>query len=131
MLLPLVPLQSQPRTTDRAWVGAMEAGSLIELHELAAFDRATAEREIRGRARAVYLGADTALAFILGRYKFFVDTQDLGFGSHVLLDGFWEIWLTLFCARNLTNGMTAIDVGAHYGYYSTLFADFIGASGRL
>jgi FkbM family methyltransferase len=109
----------------------METGSLIQPHELAAFDRSMAEHEIRRRARAVYLGRDTALVLILGRYKFFLDTLDLGFGSHVVLDGFWEIWLTLFCARNLKSGMTAIDVGAHYGYYSMMFADFIGASGSL
>jgi FkbM family methyltransferase len=109
----------------------MEFGALIQLHELAAFDRSTAEREIRGRARAVYLGRDTALVLILGRYKFFIDTRDLGFGSHVILDGFWEIWLTLFCARKLKRGMTAIDVGAHYGYYSMMFADMVGESGHL
>jgi FkbM family methyltransferase len=109
----------------------MQSETLIQPHELAAFDRADAEREIRSRARAVYLGRDTALVQILGRYKFFIDTLDLGFGSHVILDGFWEIWLTLFCARNLRIGMNAIDVGAHYGYYSMMFADFIGASGHL
>jgi FkbM family methyltransferase len=62
-----------------------------------------------------------------------VGVGDLLFGAGRLCiaDGFWEIWLTLFCARNLKSGMTAIDVGAHYGYYSVMFADFIGASGRL
>jgi FkbM family methyltransferase len=109
----------------------MESGDLIQPHELASFDRAAAEREIRSRARAVYLGSDTALVLILGRYKFFLDTQDRGFGAHVMLDGFWEIWLTLFCARNLKSGMTAIDVGSHYGYYAMMFADFVGASGHL
>ena len=108
----------------------METGALIQPHELAAFDRSAAEREIRNRAHAVYLDT-TSAGFYSGRDKFFFDTQDLGFGSHVILDGFWEIWLTLFCARNLKSGMTAIDVGAHYGYYSMMFADFIGASGYL
>jgi FkbM family methyltransferase len=71
------------------------------------------------------------LVRVLGRYKLYVDTRDRGFGSHVLLDGFWEIWLTLFCARNVKRGMTAIDVGANFGYYSLLLAELVGTRGEL
>ncbi|WP_244642324.1 FkbM family methyltransferase [Phyllobacterium sp. 628] len=68
---------------------------------------------------------------ILGRYKFYLDTRDRGFGSHLLLDGYWEIWLTQFCARNIRAGMVAVDVGANFGYYSVLLAELVGAAGRL
>jgi hypothetical protein len=105
--------------------------TLLQPHELAALDRLHAEAAIRSRVRSVYLGDHVALTCILGRYKFFLDTRDRGFGSHVLLDGFWEIWLTLFCARNLRHGMTVVDVGANFGYYSVMFAEFVGAPGRV
>jgi len=105
--------------------------NLLQPHELASLNRTAAEAAIRERVRCAYLGDHLALTQILGRYKFFVDTRDIGFGAHVLLDGFWEIWLTLFCARNIRNGMTAVDVGANCGYYSLMFAEFVGADGHL
>ena len=34
-------------------------------------------------------------------------------------------------ARNVRRGMTAIDVGANFGYYSLLLAELVGAKGEL
>jgi FkbM family methyltransferase len=115
----------------RAERGKMSSSVLLHLHELIAFDRHQAEAAILQRVTSAYLGNDTALVRVLGRYKLYIDTRDRGFGSHVLLDGFWEIWLTLFCARNVKRGMTAIDVGANFGYYSLLLAELVGAKGEL
>ena len=93
--------------------------------------RAQAEKEIRARARAVYLGDHLALARVLGHSKMLLPTTDMGFASHVMLDGFWEIWLTLFFARLVTPGMTVIDVGANFGYYTLLFGHAVGPSGHV
>ncbi|WP_454850996.1 FkbM family methyltransferase [Rhizobium binxianense] len=109
----------------------MSSPTLLHLHELMAFDRHQAEAAILQRVTSAYLGDHTALVRVLGRYKLYVDTRDRGFGSHILLDGFWEIWLTLFCARNVKRGMTAVDVGANFGYYSVLLGELVGAEGRL
>ncbi|TIX87008.1 FkbM family methyltransferase [Rhizobium sp. P44RR-XXIV] len=109
----------------------MGTSALLHLHELIAFDRQQAEIAILQRVSSAYLGNNTALVRVLGRYKLYVDTRDRGFGSHILLDGFWEIWLTLFCARNVKRGMTAIDVGANFGYYSVLLAELVGAKGQV
>jgi FkbM family methyltransferase len=79
----------------------------------------------------VYLGNQTALCRILGSYKLYVDTADTGFSSHVLLDGYWEMWLTIFFARHLLPGMTVIDVGANFGYYTLLFGAFVGDAGHV
>lgn len=105
--------------------------TLLHLHELMAFDRQQAEAAILQRVTNAYLGNHTALVRVLGRYKLYVDTRDRGFGSHLLLDGFWEIWLTLFCARNVKRGMTAVDIGANFGYYSVLLGELVGAKGEL
>ena len=105
--------------------------NLIGLNELVVFDRWTLERRARALAAPAYLGGQLSLCRILGRYKLYVDTRDVGFGAHVLLDGFWESWLTVFMARRLKPGMAAIDVGANHGYYTLLFADLVGAEGRV
>lgn len=113
------------------WRIEMSSPTLLHLHQLMAFDRHQAEAAILQRVTSAYLGDHTALVRVLGRYKLYVDTRDRGFGSHILLDGFWEIWLTLFCARNVKQGMTVVDVGANFGYYSVLLAELVGAEGWL
>lgn len=105
--------------------------SLLHLHEIANLKRLDLEVAVQQLANSAYLGDYTAIARVLGRYKLYIDTRDRGFGSHLLLDGFWEIWLTQFCARNVKAGMTAIDVGANFGYYSVLLAELVGETGRL
>ncbi len=105
--------------------------SLLHLHEIAKLKRLDLEAAILRLTNNAYLGDHTAIARVLGRYKLYIDTRDRGFGSHILLDGFWEIWLTQFCARNVRAGMTAIDVGANFGYYSVLLAELVGETGKL
>lgn len=102
---------------------------VIALEELASSDRYALEHACRSQVQPVYLGNYTALCRTLGRYKFYVDTRDEGFGSNILLDGFWEMWLTIAIARNLKRGMIAIDIGANFGYYSLLMADLVGPEG--
>ncbi|SDP50031.1 FkbM family methyltransferase [Phyllobacterium sp. OV277] len=109
----------------------MPSQSLLHLHEIANFKRQDLEIAVQNLARSAYLGDYTAIVRILGRYKFYIDTRDRGFGSHLLLDGYWEIWLTQFCARNIQAGMVVVDVGANFGYYSVLLAELVGATGKL
>ena len=99
--------------------------------DLAHADRATVERAIRSRVQTLYLGGGRMLARVLGRHKMFLHTSDRGFACHVAMDGFWEIWLTQFLARTLKPGMTAVDVGANYGYYTLLFAEAVTRGGRV
>jgi FkbM family methyltransferase len=105
--------------------------NLVGRNELVTLDRWALERRARALASPVYLGAQTALCRVLGRYKLYVDTDDVGVGAHVLLDGCWESWLTVFMARRMRPGMSCVDVGANHGYYSLLFADLVGADGRV
>jgi FkbM family methyltransferase len=105
--------------------------NLVSQGELRTLDRAQLERRARSLARAAYLGNSASLCRILGRYKMYVDTTDVGFGAHLLLDGFWESWLTVFAARRLKPGMRVADVGANHGYYTLLMADLVGAEGRV
>ncbi len=105
--------------------------NLIGLNELGEIDRWTLERRSRVLVEPVYVGDAQALTRILGRYKFYVSTRDVGFGAHVLLDGCWESWLTVFMARRVSPGMHVVDAGANHGYYTVMFADLVGPSGRV
>jgi FkbM family methyltransferase len=106
-------------------------GTILTLAELQGPDRYRAECICRAATQAAYLGEHTVLSRVLGRYKAFLDTRDRGFAAHVMLDGYWEMWLTQFIARLIEPGMHVADIGANYGYYSLLMADLIGPTGRL
>src|SRR5205823_14944097 len=78
--------------------------------ELKTLGRYQLENRCRALANPVYLGDWTALCRILGCYKLYLDTADTRFGSHGLLEGYWEIWVTVFLARHLGAQMIGIDV---------------------
>jgi FkbM family methyltransferase len=85
----------------------------------------------RTNVGAVYLGDHTSLCRCLGLFKLYVDTRDKGFAVNLLLDGGWELWATVFIARQVRPGMTVVDVGANYGYYTLLLAWLVGDGGRV
>ena len=107
----------------------IEVESPLELKDVRAMPRTEFEDAVRKRQQCVYLGNQRALCRILGRYKFFVSTSDVGFASHVMLDGFWETWLTQFILKTVKTDWVAIDVGANFGYYTLLLADLVGPKG--
>ncbi len=104
---------------------------LISPLEFATGNRYELENRCRAMTNPVYLGNDTVLCRVLGGYKIYLDTRDTGFGSHVMLDGYWETWLTIFFARQVRPGMTVIDVGANFGYYTLLLGALVGSTGRV
>jgi FkbM family methyltransferase len=103
----------------------------LSIPELASSDRFDLEAFCRAQGQSAYLGDHTALCRVLGRYKLYVDTRDTGFASNLLLDGFWEMWLTIFIARHVRPGMVAVDVGANFGYYTLILADLVGETGHV
>ena len=106
---------------------------LLDLHphHLATWPRMTLEAAIRRRVQTAYLGDGVVLARVLGRHKMFLRSADRGFACHVMLDGYWEMWLTQFLATRVQPGMTVIDVGANFGYYTLLMGEAVGATGRV
>lgn len=104
---------------------------MFGLQQIARLMRAEMEEEVTRRAQVVPMGDGVVLARVLGRYKMYLRTDDVGFAAHVMLDGFWESWLTQFFARYIKPGMAVADVGANFGYYTCLFADAVGPTGRV
>lgn len=93
--------------------------------------RHAAEQMIRDSCQSTYLGDKEVLCRILGKFKFFLRSDDHGFSPHLIQDGYWEYWLTQFMARVVQPGNSVIDIGANVGYYSVLLADLVGSNGRL
>jgi len=112
-----------------AAVGRRDIATLDEL--LRGGDRRQVEALIRDRTQTVPLPDGSVLCRVLGRFKMFTDAADGGIAPHLLLDGYWEYWITEFVCRNVARGETAMDVGAVYGYYTLLLADLVGSQGRV
>jgi FkbM family methyltransferase len=105
--------------------------ALFDLHDLLARPRSENEAAIRHLCNAVYLGGDGALCRALGRYKIFVDTADVGLSSHVMLDGYWEMWTTEAIVSLVSSGMVVADVGANIGFFTLLLAELVGPTGKV
>jgi FkbM family methyltransferase len=104
---------------------------LISPLELKTGNRFALEDRCRALTNSAYLGDHTVLCRVLGLFKMYVDTNDTGFASHLMLEGFWEMWLTVFFARHVQAKMTVVDVGANFGYYTLLFGFLVGSEGHV
>lgn len=104
---------------------------LFQLEYLKIRSRQRNEAVIRQLCANAYLGDGRSLCRVLGRYKMIVDTTDVGLSSHLLLDGYWEMWLTELLTEIVRPGMTVVDVGANLGYFTMLMADLVGPSGNV
>ena len=74
---------------------------------------------------------DTVLCKVLGKYLMWVDANDEGLAPHLVLQGYWEMWVTQALARYTKPNTTALDIGANVGYYTMLLADAVGEGGKV
>lgn len=117
-----------------AWRRSGIAGALTLLRSqdfTGDMDRTGLEAAIRARCQTVQVGSNTILCRILGAYKFLVDSRDEGLAPHLMLDGYWEFWVTDLIFRSLQPGQVAYDVGANLGYYAVIMADLVGPGGHV
>jgi FkbM family methyltransferase len=103
----------------------------MNVRDLGKMSQLQAEVTMRRLSQVAYLGDGVVLARVFGALKMFLRTSDVGFAGHVMLDGFWEWWLTSFIAGWVRPGMTVVDVGANFGYYTILMAELVGPDGRV
>ena len=94
-------------------------------------DRRDFEAAARDRIHTVPLPDGTVLCRVLGRYKMYLDAADTALAPHLMLEGFWQYWITAFLCRNLDQGETAYDLEAGYGYYALLLSELVGTEGRV
>lgn len=86
---------------------------------------------VRAHARFAPLEPGVGLCRVLVHDKLYVDTEDHHITPHLILDGFWEMWVGRAMAQFVRRGDTAIDVGANYGYFSLLMANLVGKNGHV
>ncbi|MBB3957837.1 FkbM family methyltransferase [Novosphingobium sediminicola] len=108
-----------------------DENGVLSVHHIARETRGPTEAAIRAMAQNAYMGQGLSLCRVLGRYKFFVDTHDFGLAPHLMLDGFWEMWVTEAIVSMVRPGMVVADIGANLGYFSMLMADLVGPQGRV
>src|SRR5882757_4888478 len=58
--------------------------------------------------------------------KLCIDLADKIISTKLLQYGFWEEGLTTLVKKLIKPNMVVLDVGAHVGYYSTLFSKLTG-----
>lgn len=100
-------------------------------HVLTSMNRPNAEDYFSSRTKCFYLGERKSICIVLGQYKMYVDTSDVGFSPHMMFDGFWEFWLTKFMADHIRPGDHVMDVGANLGYYTLLMGSLVGPTGSV
>lgn len=61
----------------------------------------------------------------------YLDPLDTGFTMTLLVDGYYEKVSTELFKRQVEEGMTIVDIGAHWGYYTLLAARLVGQRGRV
>ena len=59
----------------------------------------------------------------------YLDTRDVGFAQHIIMDGYWEYWVTQFMIEVVKPGFRVVDIGANFGYYTNLLSDLVGPDG--
>ena len=83
------------------------------------------------KCKVVNLLDDTGVAIVLGKYMTWVDLRDKALSPHLMLQGYWEMWITSALARLTKPGTLTIDIGANLGYYTLLLADAVGPTGSV
>lgn len=78
----------------------------------------------------VPIGNDLLLMKVLGRFLMYLEASDMSVTPHLVTDGVWEKAITDAFIARLKPGMTVVDVGANYGYYSLLAGSYVGWDGR-
>lgn len=79
----------------------------------------------------MYLGDYKALTRTIYGHKMFLDTRDISLTPHIILDGYWEIWVTKVVTSLIKEGNNIVEIGCNVGYYSVIFASKIGKSGKI
>lgn len=94
-------------------------------------NRSLIEAYCVSKCKVVPVLDDMAVAIVLGKYMTWVDLRDKAHSPHLMLQGYWEMWISSVLARLTKPGTLAIDIGANLGYYTLLMAEAVGCSGSV
>ncbi len=126
-------------------VGEREAQGIIVTNSLQRLEKRTHDLENKiedlsnqlntgsygGERIVASVGNDLWLTKVLNRFLMYVESADMSVAPYIVADGYWEKPITDAFIERLRPGMTVVDVGANYGYYSLLAAGIVGGSGHV
>ncbi|HXJ92349.1 MAG TPA: FkbM family methyltransferase [Terriglobia bacterium] len=107
------------------------AARLLEVEKIARQPQTSGATISAAKPTAVYVGHDMALTKVLDRFLMYVDTRDLSVGPSFLMGASWEPAITSLFDTFLKPGMTAVDVGANFGYFTLLAGTTVGPQGLV
>jgi FkbM family methyltransferase len=108
-----------------------QATIFSDVREIGRSKRDEIESSCRNACQTSFLGDSSLLCRVLTKYFCYVDATDITLTPHLLLNGYWEIWVTKLLSKTIETGWNCIDVGANCGYYTLLMADLVGSSGQV
>ena len=83
--------------------------------------RAQLEQASRAVASWYPAGGDRLVARVLTNLKLVVDRRDMSLTPHLVMDGFWESWITVWAMAQCQPNQKMLNIGANCGYYAVLF----------
>jgi FkbM family methyltransferase len=78
-----------------------------------------------------YLGGNRALTQLSTGQPFFINTDDRGITTWIILGGLWETFVDDVLSRLAKPGMNFLDIGANMGYYSVKIGGLVGPTGKI
>jgi len=103
---------------------------LADIKNMVFLSRQDIEKISLEAVRNIYMGSNISLCKILTKYNIYLDGRDAGVVPNIMMDGYWESWITKFIAKTVQPGDYCVDAGANFGYYSLLIANLAGREGK-
>ncbi len=80
---------------------------------------------------AVYVGENRVLCVNAFGMPMYVDGRDISLAPHIMSGSVWEPHMTNLVQRLLSPGMTFVDVGANFGWFTLVAAAKVGPRGKV
>lgn len=80
---------------------------------------------------AIYVGNHRALIRTVHGHRMLIPTDDRSSSYTLLVDGSWRENVSDVMKRYVRAGMTVLDAGASFGYYTLLMCELVGVSGGV
>lgn len=81
--------------------------------------------------KAVYVGDHRVFCINAFDMPMYVDGRDISLAPHIMRGHIWELHMTNLITKLLDPGMTFVDVGANFGWFTLVAASRVGAQGRV
>jgi FkbM family methyltransferase len=88
--------------------------------------------EMKCKTAAAAVGTpDVRVCRVRGGTLVAVHSWDKGIAPYLEADGYWESFHTIAMPEFVRPGNVVLDLGASYGYFTTLFGQLVGKEGRV